>query len=393
MLDFTFYAPTKFVFGRGAENQAGAMLRDLGAKKTLIHYGGGSAVRSGLIDRVKASVEAEGIKVYTLGGAQPNPRSSLVRKGIELVRKEGIDSLLAVGGGSVIDSCKAMAVGVPYDGDFWDFYCGKAKPVTKIPLGVVLTMAAAGSEGSNSCVISNDEGERMIKRGLGTELNRPQFALENPELTTTVPPYQTACGITDIMAHVLERYFTDVSDCELTDRLCEAVLGAVVSAAPVVMADPANYEARATLMWASTLAHNNSCGVGRQMDFSSHQLEHELSARYDVAHGAGLAVVFPAWMRYVFPRNPKRFAQLAVRLWGCQMDFEHPERTALEGIRRYESFLRSLGMPLTFAELGADPADIPELAKGVKRNNGDKVGFFVPLDNDDLENIYRLAAR
>ena len=180
MLDFTFYAPTKFVFGRGAENQAGAMLRDLGAKKTLIHYGGGSAVRSGLIDRVKASVEAEGIEVYTLGGAQPNPRSSLVRKGIELVRKEGIDSLLAVGGGSVIDSCKAMAVGVPYDGDFWDFYCGKAKPVTKIPLGVVLTMAAAGSEGSNSCVISNDEGERMIKRGLGTELNRPQFALENP---------------------------------------------------------------------------------------------------------------------------------------------------------------------------------------------------------------------
>ena len=393
MLNFTFCAPTKFVFGRGAENQAGAMLTELGVRKVLIHYGGGSCVRSGLLARVEQSVQDAGIEYVTLGGAQPNPRSSLVRKGIDLIRREGVEAILAAGAGSVIASSTAMAVGADSAGGSWDFYCGKAVPQTKLPLGVVLTMAAAGSEASNSCVITNDEGEHMLKRGLNTELNRPQFALENPELTTTLPAYQTACGITDIMAHVLERYFTNAEDCDLTDRLCEAVLGAVISAAPVVMADPDNYEARATLMWASTLAHNNSCGVGRQMDFASHQLEHELSAKYDVAHGAGLAVVFPAWMKYVFPRNPKKFAQLAVRLWGCEMDFEHPERTALEGIRRYEDFLRSLGMPLTFAELGAEPKDIPELARGVKRNNGDKVGYFVPLDNGDLENIYRLAVR
>ena len=393
MLNFTFYTPTRFVFGRGAENQAGPMLRELGARKVLIHYGGGSCVKSGLLDRVKASVVAEGIDLVVLGGAQPNPRSSLVRKGIELIRRENVDYILAIGGGSAIDSSKAMAVGAPYDGDFWDFFCGKAKPERKIPLGVVLTMAAAGSEASNSCVITNDEGPEMIKRGLGNELNRPQFALENPELTETVPPYQTACGITDIMAHVLERYFTNTPDCGLTDRLCEAVLSAVVEAAPVVMKNPADYEARANIMWASTLAHNNSCGVGRETDFASHQIEHELSAKYDVAHGAGLAVVFPAWMRYVSARNPKKFAQLAVRLWGCQMDFEHPERTALQGIERYENFLRSLGMPLTFQELGARSEDIPAMAAHVKKNNGDKTGFFIPLTAQDIEEIYRIADR
>jgi len=394
MLNFSFYTPTRFEFGRGVEMKTGAILREMGAKKALLHYGGGSCVKSGLLARVEKSVQEAGVEYVVLGGAQPNPRSTLVRKGIDLIRRENVDFIVAIGGGSAIDSAKAMAMGAPYEGDFWDFFCGKAKPAAKIPLGVVLTMAAAGSEASNSCVITNDEGEKMIKRGCGTELNRPQFALENPELTETLPPYQTACGITDIMAHVLERYFTNAEDCDLTDRLCEAVLGAVVAAAPVVMKDPHDYEARANIMWASTLAHNNSCGVGREADFASHQIEHELSAMYDVAHGAGLAVVFPAWMRYVSAKNPRKFAQLAVRLWGCDMDFEHPERTALQGIERYETFLRSIGMPLTFKELGARAEDIPYMAANVKKNNnGQYTGFFIPLTAADIEEIYRIADR
>ena len=233
----------------------------------------------------------------------------------------------------------------------------------------------------------------MIKRGLGSELNRPRFALMNPELMYTLPAYQTACGATDMMAHVLERYFTNEDGVDLTDRLCEAVLSAVVQAAPVVMKDPYNYDARAQIMWAGTLAHNHSVGLGREGDWASHQIEHELSAKYDVAHGAGLAVVFPAWMRYQLDHNPMIFAQLAVRVWGCEMDYRHPERTGLEGIERFETFLRSIGMPVTFAELGAKEEDIPYLAAKCKRNNGDKLGFFRPLDTEAIEAVLRIAVR
>ena len=385
MLNFNYYSPTEFVFGRGAEERAGEMIRKRGGTKVLVHFGGGSAIRSGLMDRVTASLDAAGLPYITLGGVQPNPRSSLVYRGIELARAEGVDFILAVGGGSVIDSSKAIALGVPYEGDFWDFFCGKAKPERALGVGVVLTLAAAGSEGSKSCVITQEDGG--FKRGCGNELNRPKFALMNPEVTYTLPAYQTACGATDMMAHVLERYFTNEKGVDLTDRLCEAVLSAVIKAAPVAIAEPDNYEARAQLMWASTLAHNDSCGLGREGDWASHQIEHELSARYDVAHGAGLAVVFPAWMRYQLDHDPMRFAQLAVRVWVCDMDFEHPEKTGLEGIERYEQFLKSIGMPTRLGELHVDPADIPAMAEKCKRNNAGKLGFFRPLDTGDIAKI------
>ena len=385
MLNFNYYSPTEFVFGRGAEERAGEMIRKRGGTKVLVHFGGGSAIRSGLMDRVTASLDAAGLPYITLGGVQPNPRSSLVYRGIELAHAEGVDFILAVGGGSVIDSSKAIALGVPYDGDFWDFFCGKAKPERALGVGVVLTLAAAGSEGSKSCVITQEDGG--FKRGCGNELNRPKFALMNPEVTYTLPAYQTACGATDMMAHVLERYFTNEKGVDLTDRLCEAVLSAVIKAAPVAIAEPDNYEARAQLMWASTLAHNDSCGLGREGDWASHQIEHELSARYDVAHGAGLAVVFPARMRNHLDHDPMRFAQLAVRVWGCDMDFEHPEKTGLEGIERYEQFLKSIGMPTRLGELHVDPADIPAMAEKCKRNNAGKLGFFRPLDTGDIAKI------
>lgn len=385
MLNFNYYSPTEFVFGRGAEERAGEMIRKRGGTKVLVHFGGGSAIRSGLMDRVTASLDVAGLPYITLGGVQPNPRSSLVYRGIELARAEGVDFILAVGGGSVIDSSKAIALGVPYEGDFWDFFCGKAKPERALGVGVVLTLAAAGSEGSKSCVITQEDGG--FKRGCGNELNRPKFALMNPEVTYTLPAYQTACGATDMMAHVLERYFTNEKGVDLTDRLCEAVLSAVIKAAPAAIAEPDNYEARAQLMWASTLAHNDSCGLGREGDWASHQIEHELSARYDVAHGAGLAVVFPAWMRYQLDHDPMRFAQLAVRVWGCDMDFEHPEKTGLEGIERYEQFLKSIGMPTRLGELHVDPADIPAMAEKCKRNNAGKLGFFRPLDTGDIAKI------
>lgn len=385
MQNFSYYSPTEFVFGRGAEEKAGEMIRKRGGTKVLVHFGGGSAIKSGLMDRVTASLEAANIPYVTLGGVQPNPRSSLVYRGIELARAEHVDFILAVGGGSVIDSSKAIALGVPYGGDFWDFFCGKAKPEKALGVGVVLTLAAAGSEGSKSCVITQEDGG--FKRGCGNELNRPKFALMNPEVTYTLPAYQTACGATDMMAHVLERYFTNEKGVDLTDRLCEAVLSAVIKAAPVAIAEPDNYEARAQLMWAGTLAHNDSCGLGREGDWASHQIEHELSARYDVAHGAGLAVVFPAWMRYQLDHDPMRFAQLAVRVWGCDMDFEYPEKTGLDGIARYEQFLKSIGMPTRLAELNVDPADIPAMAEKCKRNNAGRLGFFRPLDTEDIAKI------
>ena len=389
MDNFTFYSPTYFAFGKGTENDAGKYVKQFGGSKVLIHYGGGSAVRSGLIDRVEASLDKEGIPYITLGGVKPNPRSGLVYEGIELARKENVDFILAVGGGSTIDSSKAIAAGTLYDGDFWDFYTGK--PIEKaLPVGTVLTIAAAGSEGSPNSVITKEEG--MFKRGTGSDLLRPKFSIMDPELTETLPPYQTAAGITDILAHLHERYLTNTADVEVTDRLIEGLMLAVIHEAPRVIEDPHNYEARANIMWAGMMAHNNSCGVGRSQDWNSHQIEHELSALYDCAHGAGLAVTMPAVFRYVLKHDVNRFAKLAVRVWGCQMNFDDPERTALEGIERLKVFLRSIGMPENFEELGAKEEDIPKLVEmlcyGGGRNG--KVTGFVTLDEKDCENIYRM---
>lgn len=389
MDNFTFYSPTYFVFGKDEENNAGKYVKRFGGTKVMIHYGGGSVVRSGLLDRVKASLQSEQIEFVELGGVQPNPRSGLVYEGIELCRKEKVDFVLAVGGGSTIDSSKAIAAGTPYDGDFWDYYMGKTVEKA-LPLGTILTIAAAGSEGSPDSVITKEEG--MLKRATTGEALRPRFSILNPALTQTLPPFQTAAGITDIMAHLFERYFTNTKDVEVTDRVIEGLLLTMIHEAPRVIADPDNYEARANIMWAGMMAHNNCCGVGRSQDWASHDIEHELSAVYDCAHGAGLAVVFPAWMTYNMNHDVNRFAQLAVRVWGCQMDFAHPEVTAKAGIAALRSFLKSIGMPQNFAELGAKEEDIDYMAHTACYGNDrtGSLGGFVELKEEDVKAIYRL---
>lgn len=389
MNNFTFYSPTYFVFGRDEENNAGHYIKRFGGTKALIHYGSGSVVRSGLLQRVKDSLQKENIEFVELGGVKPNPRSSLVYEGIKLCRKENVDFVLAVGGGSTIDSAKAIAAGVLYDGDFWDFYQGK--PITKaLPIGTVLTISAAGSEGSGDSVITKEEG--MYKRGASGEAIRPTFSILNPALTETLPAYQTACGVTDIMAHLFERYFTNTKDVEVTDRLIEGLLITMIKEAKKAIANPDDYEARANIMWAGMMAHNNSCGVGREQDWASHNIEHELSATYDCAHGAGLAVVFPAWMKYTLNHDVMRFAQVATRVWGCNMDFSNPEKTALEGINAFEKFLKSIGMPTSFSELGAKAEDIEKMAHTACYGDGrtGTLGAFVKLNEKDVIEIYKL---
>lgn len=389
MDNFTFYAPTYFVFGKDTEKEAGHYVKRFGGTKVLLHYGGGSVVRSGLLERVKASLEKEGITYTGLGGVKPNPRSGLVYEGIEICKKEKIDFILAVGGGSTIDSSKAIAAGAVYDGDFWDYYQGKLVEQA-LPVGTILTISAAGSEGSPDSVITCEDG--MYKRGATGEGLRPRFSILNPALTQTLPPYQTACGITDIMAHLYERYMTNTQDVEVTDRMIEALMMTMIHEGPKVIADPNDYQARANIMWAGMMAHNNSCGVGRTQDWTSHDVEHELSALYDCAHGAGLAVVMPAVMTYNMGHNVMRFAQAASRVWGCPMDFAHPEETAKAGIQAFKNFLSSIGMPENFRELGAREEDIEKLAHaacwGDVRNG--TLGGFVKLNEEDVANIYRL---
>lgn len=389
MNNFTFYSPTKFAFGKDTEKQAGSLVKEFGGSKVLLHFGGKSAEKSGLLGRVRDSLKAGGIDFVELGGVHPNPLDDLVYEGIDLCKKNGVDFILAVGGGSVIDSAKAIAIGVCYDGDFWDFYSGKAAPSKALPVGTVLTIAAAGSEGSGDSVITKKDG--MIKRGTGGECIRPKFSILNPALTQTLPAYQTACGATDIMAHVCERYFTNTKNVETTDRLCEAVLMAMIHETPKVIANPDDYEARANIMWAGMVAHNNIVGVGRDQDWNSHGIEHELSGLYDCAHGAGLAVIMPAWMDFVYKHDVMRFCQWAERVWGCKMDFADPEATAREGIHRFRNFLHSIGMPINFAELGAKEEDIPTLVKKFGIGDG-KTGGFVQLSAADITEIYKIAA-
>ncbi len=389
MENFTFYSPTFFVFGKDTESQAGEYVKRFGGTKVLVHFGGKSAKSSGLLDRVEASLQKEGIPYVTLGGVKPNPRSGLVYEGIDLCKKEGVDFILAVGGGSVIDSSKAIAAGVVYDGDFWDFYSGK--PIEEaLPVGTILTIAATGSEGSPDSVITKEEG--MFKRGASGNAIRPKFSILNPALTQTLPPYQTAAGITDIMAHLYERYLTNSKEVEVTDRLIEALLLTMKHEGPRVIADPDNYEARANIMWAGMVAHNNTCGVGRSQDWNSHNIEHELSALYDCAHGAGLAVTMPAVFKYVMNHDVNRFAKVAVRVWGCQMDFDHPEVTALEGINAFQNFLVSLGMPKNFEQLGAKAEDIPKLVDVLCNGDGrtGSISGFVTLNEDDCTKIYEM---
>lgn len=390
MDNFIFHSPTKFIFGEGEENNVGKYLKQAGAKKILVLYGGKSAVKSGLISRVETVIENEGLEFKSLGGIAPNPKADKVYEAITLIRENQLDFILAVGGGSVIDTGKAAAMGALYDGDFWDLYKDKTTvAVTEaLPVGTVLTIAAAGSEGSSSSVISNDKGQ---KRGRSSELIRPVFSILNPALTQTLPPYQTAAGITDMIAHILERYFTNTKNVEVTDELCEALMRTAILEAPKVMADPNDYDARANMMWTGTLAHNNLCGVGREQDWASHHLEHELSGLYDVTHGAGLAVIFPAWMEYTLQNDPQRAARFANRVFGIPINSENPAQTGKAGIDAFRAFLKSIGMPLNFEQLGAKEADIPKLLDMLEIDKHTE-GKYVVLNREDCKNIYEIAA-
>lgn len=391
MNNFTFYSPTEFVFGRETESRTAELVKKYGGSKVLIVYGGGSVIRSGLLARVESVLSDAGIAYVELGGIQPNPTDPKVYEGIELGRRERIDFILPVGGGSVIDTAKAIAVGIPYEGDFWDFFIGRAVPEKAVRIGVVLTIPAAGSEGSGNSVITKLDG--LKKLSLRTpEVLRPAFAVMNPELTYTLPAWQTACGITDMMAHIMERYFTNTEDTEVTDRICEGTLKAIIYEAMRVTIEPCNYGARANLMWAGMIAHNGTCGVGCEEDWSSHFLEHEVSAVYNVSHGAGLAVIFPAWLTYMAEHHAGKVAQYAARVWDVPKSTDC-KAMALEGIRRFKSFLHSIGMPVTFRELGIKHPDIDLLVKKFHENKGERVGNYFPLDSKASREIYEIANR
>lgn len=389
MNNFTFYSPTEFVFGRKTETQTGSLVKKYGGTRVLLVYGGGSVVRSGLLDRVKTSLEMAGITHVELGGIQPNPTDPKVYEGIELGRKEKVDFILPVGGGSAIDTAKAIAIGIPYSGDFWDFYVGTVRPSTGLPLGVVLTIPAAGSEGSCNTVITKVDG--LHKLGMGAEgILRPKFAVMNPELTFTLPASQTAYGVADMMAHIMERYFTNTQGVEISDRLCEGVLKSIISQAPIAICEPENYDARANIMWAGTVAHNGTCGVGREEDWASHMLEHEISAVYNVAHGAGLAVVFPAWLTYMTEHNLPKVVQYAYRVWDV-VPSSNVKQDALEGVQRLKAFFRSIGLPVNFKELGIENPDIDLLLDKLQENKGATIGNYIRLDRQACKSIYELA--
>ena len=390
--DFNFFAPTRIVFGKNAEMQIGDLVAQQNGHKVLVHYGGGSAERSGLLDVVREQLKSHGIPFVELGGVVPNPLLSKVQEGISLCRREQVDFILAVGGGSVIDSAKAIGYGSLYDGDVWDFWAGKAVPEACLPIGVVLTIPAAGSEMSSSCVITKDDG--LLKRGINSDLCRCRFAVMNPERTYTLPPYQTAAGATDIMMHTMERYFSKYEDMTLTDAVAEALLRTVKDAAVVVMEHPEDYRNRAQIMWAGSLAHNDLTECGTEKDFATHRLEHELSALFGVTHGAGLAALWPSWARYVKDKHLSRFVQFAVNVMGVENDFAHPDETAEKGICAIEDFYRKIGMPTNIHELlGREITDdeIDVLVDKCSRGNTITIGAFEVLGADEMRAIYRLA--
>ncbi|MBQ8185193.1 MAG: iron-containing alcohol dehydrogenase [Lachnospiraceae bacterium] len=388
---FEYYTPTRVVFGKDTESQVGKLVKDQGAKKVLIHYGGGSVIRSGLLFRVEEALRAEGIDYVLLGGAVPNPRLSKVYEGIDLCKKEGVDFVLAVGGGSTIDSAKGIAYGIANEGDVWDFYLKKRQPSACAPLGVVLTMAATGSEMSDSSVVTNEEG--WLKRSAKSNLSRPKFAILNPQLTYTLPEYQTMCGCVDIMMHTMERYFSHETDTELVDSIAEGLLCTMMNNAKILLTDPENYDARSEIMWAGSLSHNGLTGCGRKGDWACHQLEHELGGLFDVAHGAGLSAVWGAWARYVYKEDAARFVKFAVNVMGLAENKENPEETALAGIEAMEDFFRSIKMPVTIGELGYTLTEeqFKELAYKCSFMDTRTIGGFKVLDKADMEKIYRLA--
>lgn len=391
MVNFQYYAPTKVVFGKDTELQTGALAKEFGASKVLVHYGGNSAVKSGLLERVCNSLKEANLPYVTLGGVVPNPRLSLVYKGIDLVKKEGVDFLLAVGGGSVIDSCKAIGYGVYNDCDPWLFYSKQAQAKGCLPVAAVLTIAAAGSEMSHSSVITNEDG--WLKRGYSTDYARCKFAVMNPELTYTLPSYQTASGCVDIMMHTMERYFSHEPHTELTDRFCESLIRTVMHNAQILMEHPTDYHARAEVMWASSLSHNGLTGCGTVGDWASHQIEHELGGMFDVAHGAGLSAIWGSWARYVYQENIAKFVQFATHIMDISDTYGTLQEIALAGICAMEDFYRSIHMPTSLSELGIHPTDaqIEELSEKCVFFGKRTVGTFKVLKAEDIQKIYQAA--
>ena len=391
MYNFNYFTPTKVVFGKGTHEQVGKLIKVYKCKKVLLHYGSGSVVKSGLLDKVKDALDAENIAWVELGGVVPNPRLSLVYEGIELAKREKVDFILAVGGGSVIDSSKAIGYGVCNEGDVWEFYDRKRQAAACLPVGVILTMAAAGSEMSNSSVITKEEG--WIKRGYSNDLSRPVFAIMNPELTMTLPDYQTACGCTDILMHTMERYFVSGETMELTDTIAEALMRTVIKNSLILEKDPNNYDARAEIMWAGSVSHNGLTGCGASgTDFTTHGLEHELSGLYDVAHGAGLAALWGSWARYVYKDCLHRFYRFATQVMGVE-DNDDAEMVALKGIEKTEEFFKQIHMPISISELGIHPTEeeVELMAHKCSIASGGKKGSAKVLVEKDMLAIYKMA--
>ena len=386
MENFIFKNETKIIFGRGTENDAGKEILKYG-RRVLFHYGGGSTKKSGLYEKIMKSLKNSGLTFFELGGVRPNPVVSLIREGIKICRENDIDFILAAGGGSVIDSAKAISMGVNYKGDIWDFFEGKAKLESAVPIGVIVTIPAAGSESSVVTVITNEDG--LIKRGFHSSMLLPKFAILNPELTFTLPVFQVACGAADILAHTFERYFTQSKNVDLTDRLCEGLMKSVIKNSKIAISDQRNYDAMAELMWASTIAHNGILGTGRIEDWASHKFGHELSALYGITHGASLAVMFPAWMKYVYKYNIERFAQFAARVFNIDTDFNDEERLALMGIKEIENYFKEIGLPTKFKELNVSSENFELMAqKAVAKG---PIGNFVKISKEDAVKIYELA--
>ncbi len=388
MENFEYVNPTRIIFGRGTENNAGEHTARY-SKKILLHYGSQFVKKSGLLDRITASLEKAGVEYVELGGVKPNPRLSLVYEGIKLCRDHDLGFILAVGGGSTIDSAKAIAMGAVFDGDVWDFFLNKAVPQDALPLGTILTIPAAGSEASTGTVITNEEGD--FKRAVNSELIYPRFSILNPEIAFSLPKFQTACGATDILAHLMERYFTNTANVAFVDRLLEATMKNIIQMAPKVLADPNDYDSWAEFMWSGTIAHNNLLNTGRIGDWASHDIEHEISGIYDVTHGAGLAVVFPAWMKYTLRQDLNRFVQWAVRVWNVELDVFAPEATAREGIKRMEAFFHSLGLGTRLKDIDVDDSRLQEMAEKCTDGNTRTVGNFVLLDQKAIYEILLLA--
>ena len=392
MRDFVYHAPTEVVFGKESEEKVASLVKKYGGHKVLVHYGGRSAKKSGLLDKICGLLRDGGVDFVTLGGVVPNPRLSLVHEGIDLCRKEGVDFILAIGGGSVIDSSKAIACGVPYDGEVWDFYLGKAEPACYLPVACVLTIPAAGSEMSEASVITNEDGD--VKLGYSNQMSRPRFAIMNPVRTFTLPPYQTAAGVTDMIMHTMERYFSHDGDMDLTDAVAEAVMRSMMDNVFKVLADPEDYRARAQIMWGGSLAHNDLTGCGLASDWATHGIEHELSGMFDVTHGAGLAAIWPSWARYVYKEDVSRFVRFAVNVMGVPQDFTDPEGTAIKGIEAMERFYHAIGMPVNIHELiGREVTDdeIKEMTRKCTRDYQITQGSFKVLGAKDIEAIYRMA--